>query len=510
MTPHVKRRLAEARKDLQNPSYRKVVEDFVAKARASGQCPSLFVQSQDELERQPGVNREQAELKREQTQMHQVEKTEQQKPDTGNAAAEPAPNVEVADKDGLGPKEYTKLNTIAERIAKAQGHEGVKAVEEEAEKILEEGVAVKVSGQSALLHDGLIHTQDGKQFPVPADLLADVAKFRRQRANTEIERLRPSEFNTASIAQAAIRGLRAAGIKVGVIIDPLAKHFASGEYATLLNGKGNAVQVIQWHVADAHNPTVDNLAALFHEAGHAVYAKMPPEIQAALQRAIRSFTNEQLHIGNFQEAIAKSVRPEAVPFVQQEGRLVEALARKLVQERFNPAEAMSVSQRVWKVIKDVARGVYMAVQKMSGRPPSAERAMEYFEHRVQMALRGEQPMSLLNFLGGSRMKMPDWDNPSTRYSGINQVSNPLKHLETKEGAPVGIAALNHFAETVMDMVHKWSLADTSGIDEGSDFPALHQSAREGGRIRFVREWTHADESGCRCGEDARCRSEHAH
>lgn len=311
--------------------------------------------------------------------------------------------------------------------------------------------------------------------PNPANAAAENANaarvkqerlYRAQTAAT-IERLRPSYARMADVAQTAIRSLQALGIQVHVILDPLAKHFASGEYKELLNGRGNAERVINWHVSDAANPTVDNLVALFHEAGHAVFSKESPEMQAALHRAVESFTNEQLGIGGFKEAIAAGVAPTDAPFVQQEGRLVQSLAMKLVGEGFDPGVAQSTAAKVWKVIKDVARGVYMAIQKMAGYPVSNERAMAYFESRLQDALRGEKSMSLLDFLGGPRQKQPDLDRvpapgdnvlPGTvRYSVINPVNNPLNLLERPESAPTGVATMNHLADTVKRAVHEWDV-----------------------------------------------------
>jgi hypothetical protein len=63
----------------QSPSSKKVLEQFLAAAKASGQCPSLFPPDQtiDQVKRQPAVNQSEAELKREATQMAKVAQQDQ-------------------------------------------------------------------------------------------------------------------------------------------------------------------------------------------------------------------------------------------------------------------------------------------------------------------------------------------------------------------------------------------------------------------------------------------------
>jgi hypothetical protein len=369
------------------------------------------------------------------------------------------PEVKVVDKDGIGPKELTKLQAIAEQIAEGLGHEGRDAIEAAADEILDSGQSVKVDGKSALLHNGLVYTQEGTSFVPKVEVSEALTRFRRSQAVTEIEHLRPSAAKTGWIAREAIGGLRALGVRVDVVIDPLAKHFSSGEYKELVNGKGNAVRVITWTVADAHNPSGENLVALFHEAFHAVFARETPELQAAGHRAVKAFTDEALGIQGFREAVAATVPIERRPDVEQEGRLAEALGRKLVAEGFNPAEASGAVQRLWRVVSDIYQGTLMGLQKVAGYPISKERAMAYFENRLKMALAGEKPMSFLNYLGGPRKAQPNWDTEgeATRHSGLNPVTNPRKYLETPEGAPVGVAALNHFMDAIREQIHQWDV-----------------------------------------------------
>src|SRR5262249_11930898 len=146
----------------------------------------------------------------------------------------------------------------------AEGHEEREHVEAAADQILTVGTPVKVDSKAALLYEGKIHTSDGKVLAAPAGLFERIARNRASQASDEVAHLTPTRAKTAEVAQAAVRGLRALGIRVDVAIDALAKHFGSGEYKTILNGKGHATDVITWHVADAHDPTPENLVTLFH------------------------------------------------------------------------------------------------------------------------------------------------------------------------------------------------------------------------------------------------------
>ena len=195
--------------------------------------------------------------------------TSSEHPAASPAADVKLPKITVADKDGISdPKAYTKLQAIAERIAERQGHEGREAIEEVADHILgdehDSAIMVKAGDEPALFYDGQIHTFEGKSFPAPASLLETVGKFTRQKATETIARLTPTPARTADIARSTELAMRALGIRVDRIVDVLAKHFSSGQYKEVLNGKGNVQRIITWTVADAHNPSSANIVALFH------------------------------------------------------------------------------------------------------------------------------------------------------------------------------------------------------------------------------------------------------
>jgi hypothetical protein len=300
-----------------------------------------------------------------------------------NAESVKQPVVKVADADGLGAKEYGKLQAIAENLARDAGHEGRDAVETAADQILDEAVTVKVDGQTALFYDGQIHLQDGSTMAVPRGLMESVAKFRKAQAVETVERLRPTDAKTAQVATSVERVMRAYGIRVDRAIDILVDHFGGvkGQYKEILNGKGNVKRIITWMVADANNPSRESLVSLLHEVGHAVFARETPERQAVLHEAIQGAADEILGIKGFTEA---GTLPE-----QQEGRLVESVAQKLVADGFNPQEAGGVIQSVWRALKDVYHGTLMAIAKMAGYPVNQDLARAYFTNRMKMTLAGD-------------------------------------------------------------------------------------------------------------------------
>lgn len=423
------------------------------------------------------------------------------KPAAGGTAAGVGPKIEaVSAIQGLPKRELQKVQEIAAKIATESGdnldpwelrrdrESRVRFLDEKA-RVLQESRVVKVDGHAALLHAGIIHDQDGNQIKAPPGLYDEVAKKRTAQAAEEVRRLMPTAARTGDVADAAIRGLRAIGIRVDRIIDPLAKHFATGEYKTLLSGSGKAQDVITWHVADAQNPTPENLTALFHEAGHAVFARLSPEIQAAALRAIGRFTDTALGIEGYKEEVPSAASILDRPWIEQEGRLVESLARKLVGEGFNPADAKGWAQRIWQIVSDVAHAVYLGIMKYARYPMDDRLALKYFQHRLQAAMRGEKPMALVNWLGGPRLKLPDWDDPQAtrRFAGINPMTNPRRFLDTKEGAPVGIAVLNHYLQVGRDIVKQWDLTgNTAGLTDDQVFRQFFKLPEKvGGSDMFV-------------------------
>jgi Serine/Threonine/Tyrosine Kinase found in polyvalent proteins len=300
------------------------------------------------------------------------------------------------------------------------------------EDLHDENAIVRKNGQIAYI-DPIIYRAEPWMFEKGAPLFgqerpkqwlsnADVLDSRKatvternQTPQEEIRNLRPTDYKTREVANSIEQVMRAMGIRVDRVVDVLAKHFSSGQYKEILNGKGNVERIISWNVADQHDPSISNLVSLIHEVFHAMFARETPERQAAAHRAVKELSNEMLGIGDFKEYVAASVPQAERASVEQEGRLAQSLAVKLVNEGFNPNEAQGFAQQAWRLIKDIYHGTLMAIAKVAGYPVSQERAMKYFENRLKMTLAGD-PISWVSYLGGPRMKMQNWDKiPEPRF-----------------------------------------------------------------------------------------------
>lgn len=178
---------------------------------------------------------------------------------------------------------------------------------------------------------------------------------------------------------------------------------------------GRPVAVVA--VANASAPTVENLYVLNAEVAHAVFAGLPVEQQEKLQTAISGATEGML--GSDGKGGNISVHP-SIPVsqraaVMQEERLVDAVAKSITEQGFNPAEAKSLAQRFWRLLKAAVLRAAMAVQRawfgISGQQSggiSSRLATAYFETRVKSWLAGDsRPMSFTDYMGGGKQTTQD-------------------------------------------------------------------------------------------------------
>ena len=269
-----------------------------------------------------------------------------------------------------------------------------------------------------------------------------------------IEQFRVSPAEAAQTFRKVVVALQGLGVDVkifqGATAD-LAKDCA--KYDEWKNARGDIGRAISVSLADVHEPTVDNLIALLHESGHAVFARETPEMQAILHDAISQATNEALGLHNFTEKVTGAFLSESERAnIAQEGRLVEATARALVERGFSPTDANGIVQRIGQAIKSLYNRVVMSIQQAMGYEVSPERALEYFQGRMKLALAGGKADSVVNFMGGPRMTMPVWDHPDgmtlVRNRDIRGTSDPLEVQVSKdltnptEEKEPGVAAQN--------------------------------------------------------------------
>ena len=200
--------------------------------------------------------------------------------------------------------------------------------------------------------------------------------------------------------QNVLRALRAAGI------EPLI-------FFRTINGlpagvKGRAVfrlrQLIVC-VEDALNPSLTELTIAFHEAAHFVLHFESKATAERVLAALDSLGVEGLQklLGNVGQRLGRVVGGKIVP---AEGRtltvemLVESVARHLVESGFDPAQAMSLSEKIWAYLRDIYYRVALAFQQSILGKPNPAMAVRWFEERVKYMLRN--PKSFQAFLGGAK------------------------------------------------------------------------------------------------------------
>ncbi len=269
-----------------------------------------------------------------------------------------------------------------------------------------------------------------------------------------IESLRPSEAYVAQTIRQIVHALTGQGIDVRLMQESFAGMVKDcAKYEEWKNDKKGTSRAITVSLADVNKPTVETLKSLLHEAAHAVFARETPEMQAILHDAIEQASNDTLGIGNFTEKVTgRFLTAEDRARIAQEGRLAESAAQQLVASGFAPDKAQGIIQRVMMAVQQLYQRAAMAIMQAMGLPVSPERAMDYFQTRMKLALTGGKADSVVSFFGGPRMKMDanGWNHPDSmvivRNKDIRGTSDPLdtsvsKDLTnpTKEKEP-GVAA----------------------------------------------------------------------
>lgn len=163
---------------------------------------------------------------------------------------------------------------------------------------------------------------------------------------------------------AAMVNLQHSGIEVGS--SDLLGDGQLGAFLEIPNGK----RLIALAASEISNPSSDTLVTVYHEAGHAVFSDETPERRISLQRAIAEMHD-----------ITEDTEED----------LVERVANKLVEEGFDPGEAVGLMQRLSEFVRDLYVRVGMWLQeKINNGPVSESLAEEYFSYRVKKLLRGDR------------------------------------------------------------------------------------------------------------------------
>lgn len=255
----------------------------------------------------------------------------------------------------------------------------------------------------------------GKEFK-PSSLVRYRAE---QEARTE--RANRTEREVATAFHSAVEGLRISGVDVRVLGSRLARLEARYQ---------GAGRTITMSVADLHNPTADNLTSLFHEGFHDVFNRETPERQEMGRKAM-----DGVSLDDFRVKLEPGVDPaKVVP----EEHLAEFMARRLVEQGFNPAEARGFGQAAVRWVKDIYTRAVMAVQESLGFEVSRERAQEYFENRLKQALAGDAQYSFVSWIGGPKLRQEDVLSPSdmalVRYRELGHVSDEETEVSRDQNA----------------------------------------------------------------------------
>lgn len=151
-------------------------------------------------------------------------------------------------------------------------------------------------------------------------------------------------------------------------------------------------------VADASQPTTDNVVTLLHEIAHEVFNALPVDMQARLHRAIA-----QALAPGWQTALRAMVPGGQPDMVILEELLVEHVAQALVGANVAPEAARSWAQQLWIAVKELWQRAALWVSEAFYGQPSPDLARRFLQTRVQRYLQGDyQSESVLALAGGPR------------------------------------------------------------------------------------------------------------
>ena len=156
---------------------------------------------------------------------------------------------------------------------------------------------------------------------------------------------RVSQRKLNKIFNYLIERMRALGVQVEITD----KEFVNAATkAKAMFGFANGKPVIVLAMNSLENPTTQNLYDLLHEIGHAATSDMPQAARLRVLAAISKLNDAVLRIPGrkFKYSIDEA---ESLEEVEQEERLVEALAAALMSENFDPTTANTLSRKIVKL-----------------------------------------------------------------------------------------------------------------------------------------------------------------
>lgn len=230
-----------------------------------------------------------------------------------------------------------------------------------------------------------------------------------------------------------IERLRNMGIQVELIESEFAN--AASE-AKAVFGLANGKPVIVIAMNSLENPTTQNLYDLIHEVGHAVTADMPQKDRQRVLAAIAKLNDAVLKIGGRKYKFSLE-DAESLDDVQQEERLVEAIAEALMSENFDPTTSGSIARKIVDGLKNVLRFVTQAFHRMMGN--DSQVALNYFKVQVEAMLTGNKAPKYISWISGykysvdERMNMMSLQDSDSVINSIYDLSTLSKEYKLVVG-----------------------------------------------------------------------------
>ena len=213
---------------------------------------------------------------------------------------------------------------------------------------------------------------------------------------------RVSQRKLNKIFNYLIERMRALGVQVEITD----KEFVNAATkAKAMFGFANGKPVIVLAMNSLENPTTQNLFDLLHEIGHAATADLPQEARLRVLAAITKLNDAVLRIPGRKYKYSIDAAEESLEEVEQEERLVEALASALMSENFDPTTANTLSRKIVKFFRELMMAVKQAFHRMMGH--EGQVAMNYFKVQVEAMLTGNHAPAYLSWVSGYKYSISD-------------------------------------------------------------------------------------------------------
>ena len=213
---------------------------------------------------------------------------------------------------------------------------------------------------------------------------------------------RVSQHKLNKIFAYLIERLRTLGVQVEVT----EREFANAATkAKAMFGFANGKPIIVLAMNSLENATTQNLYDLLHEIGHAATADMPKEARLRVLAAIAKLNDSVLKIPGRKYRIPLDEAGELDAEIEQEERLVEAIAQALISENFDPTTANTLASKIVRFFRNLMLAVKQAFHRMMGH--DGEVALNYFKAQVEAMLTGNEAPAYLSWVSGYKYSVSE-------------------------------------------------------------------------------------------------------